>query len=130
MRKRSKSAGPAAKAERPVSIPAAEYERAIAAAAAPDTQRYVLRLYISGLTPAATRALANLKKICEEHLPGRYEMEVIDVYQQPVLAKGEQILAAPTLIKALPLPLRRIIGDMSNRERVLLGLDLRPQGGK
>ena len=88
-------------------------------------ERYVLRLYVTGMTPRSTRAIANVRKICEEHLQGRYELEVIDVYQQPTLAKGEQIIAAPTLIKKLPLPLRRVIGDMSNTERVLLGLDLR-----
>ncbi|HEX9660468.1 MAG TPA: circadian clock KaiB family protein, partial [Rhodothermales bacterium] len=69
--------------------------------------------------------MENLRKICEEHLQGRYDLEVIDIYQQPALAKGEQIIAAPTLIKKLPLPLRRVIGDLSNMERVLLGLDLR-----
>ena len=71
------------------------------------------------------RAIANVKKICEEHLQGRYELDVVDLYQQPQLAKGEQIIAAPTLIKKLPHPLRRIIGDMSKTERVLVGLDLR-----
>jgi circadian clock protein KaiB len=91
----------------------------------PQEERYVLRLYITGMTTQSTRAIANVKKICEEHLQGRYELEVIDLYQQPKLAKGEQIIAAPTLIKKLPLPLRRIIGDMSKTERVLVGLDLR-----
>jgi circadian clock protein KaiB len=90
-------------------------------------EKYVLKLYVTGLTPASTRAIANIKKICEEHLKGRYELDVIDIYQQPVLAKGEQIIAAPTLIRKLPLPLRRFIGDMSNTERILLGLDLRPK---
>lgn len=88
--------------------------------------RYVLRLYVAGMTPRSTRAIENLRTICEEHLHGRYDLEVIDVYQQPMLAKGEQIVAAPTLIKKLPLPLRRVIGDMSSTERVLLGLDLQP----
>ena len=96
-----------------------------AAAAGPAAQRYVLRLYVTGMTPRSTRAIENVRSICEEHLKGRYELEVIDIYQQPVLAKGEQIIAAPTLIKQLPSPLRRIIGDMSNKERLLLGLDLR-----
>jgi circadian clock protein KaiB len=91
----------------------------------PQETRYVLRLYITGVTPQSMRAIANIKKICEEHLPGRYDLEVIDLYQQPQLAAGEQIIAAPTLIKKLPLPLRRIIGDMSKTERVLVGLDLR-----
>lgn len=88
---------------------------------------YVLRLYTAGSTPRSLRALTNLKRICEEHLAGHYELEVIDLYQQPALAAGEQILAAPTLVKQLPLPLRRIIGDMSDQERVLVGLDLRPR---
>jgi circadian clock protein KaiB len=97
-----------------------------AATPAPATrQRHVLRLYLTGTTPASVRALANLKRICEEHLQGRYELEVIDIYQRPALLEGEQIVAAPTLIKQLPLPLRRLVGDMSNTERVLLGLDLR-----
>jgi len=87
-------------------------------------ERYVLRLYVTGMTARATRAIRNVRDICNEHLAGRYELEVIDVYQQPVLAKDEQIVAAPTLVKKLPLPLRRIIGDMSQRDRVLLGLDL------
>ena len=87
--------------------------------------RYVLRLYVTGMTSRSERAVRNLQGICDEYLKGRYDLEVIDIYQQPVLAKGEQIIAAPTLIKKLPLPMRRIIGDMSNRERVLLGLDLR-----
>jgi circadian clock protein KaiB len=90
-------------------------------------EKYVLRLYVAGLTPRSQKALNNIKKICEEHLKGRYDLEVIDVYQHPVLAKGEQIIAAPTLIKKLPLPLRRFIGDLSDTERILLGLDLRPK---
>jgi circadian clock protein KaiB len=88
-------------------------------------EKYVLRLYITGITPKSTRAIQNIKKICEENLKGRYELEVIDIYQQPILAKDEQIIAAPTLIKKLPLPLRRLIGDMSDKERILVGLDLR-----
>ncbi|NTV62099.1 MAG: circadian clock protein KaiB [Oscillochloris sp.] len=76
------------------------------------------------MTPQSVSAIANVKKICEEHLQGRYELEVVDLYQKPQLAAGEQIIAAPTLIKKLPLPLRRLIGDMSNTERVLVGLDL------
>ena len=76
------------------------------------------------MTTRSSRAVSNLQAICDEYLYGRYDLEIIDIYQQPVLAKGEQIIAAPTLIKKLPLPMRRIIGDMSNREHVLLGLDL------
>lgn len=87
--------------------------------------KYILRLYVTGTTHRSVLAITNLKKICEEYLEGRYELEVIDLYQMPSLAKDEQIIAAPTLIKKLPLPFRRIIGDMSNIEKVLLGLDLR-----
>ncbi|MGA1977063.1 MAG: circadian clock KaiB family protein [Bacteroidales bacterium] len=92
--------------------------------------KYILRLYITGTTSRSVLALTNLKKICEEYLEGRYELEVIDLYKNPSLAKGEQIIAAPTLIKKLPLPFRRIIGDMSNKEKVLLGLDLREKTEK
>jgi circadian clock protein KaiB len=88
---------------------------------------YVLKLYVTGTTPQSVRALENIKEICETHLKGRYVLEVIDLYKRPSLASGEQIIAAPTLIKNLPLPLRRIIGDMSNIEKVLVGLDLRPK---
>jgi circadian clock protein KaiB len=94
-------------------------------AATGTKQKYLLRLYIAGSTPQSNRAVANIKVICEEHLKGQYELEVIDLYEKPYLAAGEQILAAPTLIKQLPLPLRRIIGDMSDTNRVLVGLDLR-----
>ena len=87
----------------------------------------MLRLYITGMTPNSKRAVENIKNICEEHLKGRYELEVVDIFQQPMLAEGEQIIAAPTLIKQLPHPLRRLIGDMSNKEKVLLGLDLRKE---
>ncbi|MFZ4625143.1 MAG: circadian clock KaiB family protein [Rhodoferax sp.] len=90
-------------------------------------QIYILRLYVIGSSPQSVRAIHSIKSICEEHLQGRYELEVIDLYQQPQLALGEQIIASPTLIKKLPLPLRRVIGDMSSEERVLVGLDLRPR---
>ena len=89
--------------------------------------QFVLRLYVTGLTTRSTQAIDSIKNICEEELKGRYELEVIDLAKQPELAKEENIIAAPTLIKKLPLPLRRLIGDLSNRERVLLGLDLRPR---
>ncbi len=91
-----------------------------------DQRHYLLRLYVVGATPASQRAIANLREICETELAGRYELEVIDIYQQPSLAEGEQIIAAPTLIKQLPPPVRQLVGDMSDRDRVLLGLDLRP----
>jgi circadian clock protein KaiB len=90
-----------------------------------NVDKYILRLYITGTTSRSVLAISNLKKICEEYLEGKYELKVIDLYKNPLLAKEEQIIAAPTLIKKLPLPLRRIIGDMSNEEKVLLGLDLR-----
>ncbi len=92
----------------------------------PSGEWYILRLYVTGMTARSSRAVNNLRAICDEYLEGRYDLEVIDIYQQPVLTKGEQIIAAPTLIKKLPLPMRRIIGDMSNRDRVLLGLDIIP----
>jgi len=91
--------------------------------------KYLLRLYITGTTSRSVLALTNLKRICEEYLEGRYELEVIDLYRMPSLAKDEQIIAAPTLIKKLPLPFRRIIGDMSDVEKVLMGLDLRKVKG-
>lgn len=90
-------------------------------------EKYLLRLYVTGLTPKSTRAIANVKELCKKHLEGRYDLEVIDIYQQPKLAEGEQIIAAPTLIKKLPLPLRRIIGDMSDTDRFLVGIDLKPE---
>ena len=85
-----------------------------------------LRLYVAGQTPKSLAAFANLKKICEEHLKGTYTIEVIDLLKNPSLAKGDQILAIPTLVRKLPEPVRKIIGDLSNTERVLVGLDLRP----
>ena len=95
------------------------------------SKTFVLRLYVAGITPRSTEAIASVTAVCEAHLAGRYELEIIDIYQQPILAKGEQIIAAPTLIKKLPLPLRRMIGDMSQKERILVGLDLQPRkGGK
>jgi len=89
---------------------------------------YNLRLYVAGQTPKSLQAFANLKQICEEHLQGRYEIEVIDLLVNPQLAKGDQILAIPTLVRRLPEPLRKIIGDLSDTERVLIGLDLRRKG--
>lgn len=89
---------------------------------------YVLRLYVAGSTPQSSRAIENMAQLCEEHLKGSYDLEVIDLYQHPSLARGEQIIAVPTLIKELPLPLRRLIGDLSDTQRVLVGLDLVPRG--
>lgn len=85
-----------------------------------------LRLYVAGETPKSLTAFANLKKICEEHLAGKYRIEIIDLLQNPKLAKGDQILAIPTLVRKLPQPVKKIIGDLSNTEKVLIGLDLRP----
>ncbi len=90
-------------------------------------ERYILRLYVAGMTSRSARAVENVRAFCEKHLEGRYDLQVIDVYQQPTLAKSEQLIAAPTLIKKLPLPLRRLIGDMSNEDRILVGLDLVPR---
>lgn len=91
----------------------------------PEDERYVLRLYVTGMTPRSVQALAAIRSICEEHLRGRYDLEVIDIYQHPALARDEQIVAAPTLIKESPAPLRRLIGNLSDRERVLEGLNVR-----
>ena len=91
-----------------------------------DTETWELRLYIAGQTPKSVTAFANLNRLCEDHLAGRYRIEVIDLMQQPQLAAGDQIVAIPTLIRKLPEPLRRIVGDLSNTERTLVGLQLRP----
>jgi circadian clock protein KaiB len=102
----------------------ADFERAIATQ---DQQEYYLRLYIAGTTPRSTKAIKNLKLICETYLKGRYELEVIDVYQSTQEMQPDNIIALPTLIKRLPLPLRRMIGDLSDSEKVLLGLDIVPK---
>ena len=98
-----------------------EFEKALAT----QNETFVLRLYITGMTPRSAEAIASIREICEKHLGGHYDLEVIDIYQQPSLAKDEQIIAAPTLVKRLPLPLRRLVGNLSQEDRVLLGLDLR-----
>lgn len=90
-------------------------------------QTYVLRLYVTGFTPASTRAITNLKALCNEHLQGRFELEVIDIFQRPALAQGEQIVATPTLVKLLPVPMQRFIGDLSGVGGRLFGLDVRPR---
>ena len=90
-----------------------------------ERAKYVLRLYVTGMTPKSTLAIDNVRKLCEKYLEGCYELDVIDIYQQPKLAKGEQIIATPTLIKKLPPPLRRLIGDMSDTEKFLVGIDLK-----
>lgn len=97
------------------------------AAKAQTKAHYLLKLYVAGVTPKSDVAIRSVTAICETHLNGRYDLEIIDIYQQPTLAKGEQILAVPTLIKKLPLPLRKLVGDMANQDKVLVGLDLRPK---
>ena len=97
------------------------------ATAAAEKAGYELRLYVSGATPNSTRALANIRRICEEHLAGRYQLEIIDVYQNPALAREDQIIALPTLVKKMPKPMHRLVGDMSNEQKVLAGLNLRPK---
>jgi circadian clock protein KaiB len=99
--------------ENPIAMPSSEGEA------------YLLRLYVAGRTPKSILAFTNLKQICEEHLQGRYEIEIIDLLEHPQLARGDQILAIPTLVRRLPEPIKKIIGDLSNTERVLVGLDLR-----
>jgi circadian clock protein KaiB len=91
------------------------------------TDRYLLRLFVAGTNRRAEQALANLRRICEEELQGRYDIEVVDVLERPDLAEDEKVLATPTLIKKLPLPLRRVIGDLSDKDKVLLGLEVRPR---
>ena len=90
-----------------------------------EKPKYLLRLYVTGQTPRSLKSIENLQRLCEKHLPGRFHLEVIDIYQQPALAAEGQIIAAPTLVKAMPLPLRRLVGDFSDAERVVLGLDLK-----
>lgn len=102
-----------------------EFEAAIESA---GKEKFVLRLYVSGSTTKSLAAIQSIRKICDEHLAGRCELEVIDIYQQPTLALGEQIIAVPTLIKKLPLPLRKFIGNLADEERIILGLDLKQKG--
>ena len=97
------------------------------AASRQQKRKYLLRLYVTGTTGKSIRAIENVRRICEEHLKGLYDLEVVDIYKNLPLARGDQIIAAPTLIKRLPAPLRRLIGDMSDQQRVLVGLDIRPQ---
>ena len=94
-----------------------------------DDEHYHLRLYVAGQTPKSLTAFSNLKRICEEHLAGKYDIEIVDLLENPSLAAGDQILAIPTLVRQLPEPIRKIIGDLSNTEKVLVGLDLRPAKG-
>lgn len=90
----------------------------------PGDEKYILRLFVTGATPNSVRAITNLKKICDTYLKGRYELEIIDIFQQPLPAKEEQVIAVPLLIKKFPLPERKLVGDMSNKEKVLKGLGI------
>jgi len=102
----------------------AEFEKGLKEA---EKEEFILRLYVTGMTARSKQAIQSIKKICEDHLKGRYDLEVIDIYRQPVLAKGDQIIATPTLIKKLPVPIRKFIGDMTDIDKIILGLDLRPK---
>lgn len=113
--------------EKPTGDPVDRREDYEAAIREEDGARYVLRLYVTGMTPRSTRAIANIKAICEERVAGRYDLEVIDARDHPDLARSDHVLAVPTLVKQLPSPLRRLIGDLSNTEHVLVGLDLVPK---
>lgn len=93
----------------------------------PPAKEWELRLYVAGQTPRSTAAIANLRRVCEENLKGRYSIEVVDLVKNPALAKGDQILAIPTLVRKIPVPMKKIIGDLSNTERVLVGFDIRPK---
>ena len=99
---------------------------AVQQVSAPDTAEWELRLYIAGQSKKSLSALSNLQRLCDEHLPGKYRIEVIDLLKNPQLAAGDQILAIPTLVRKLPSPMKKIIGDLSNHEKALVGLDLRP----
>jgi circadian clock protein KaiB len=94
-----------------------------------DVPQYVLRLYVTGKTPNSVRAISRVREICEEYLPGRYQLQVIDIYQQPALAEGDSIQMAPTLVRREPGPLRRLIGNLADRDRILAGLELQPAAG-
>jgi len=119
---RKRAARPAAKAVKK----AAPKRKLARKPSKPDSEWWELRLYVAGQTAMGMRAFENLKKICEEHLQGRYRIEVVDLLVNPTLARGDQILAVPTLVRQLPPPMKKIIGDFSNAERVLVGLNLRP----
>ena len=106
---------------------AQDFERAIAES--PDA-RFVLRLYVSGMTTRSRQAIDNIRQLCEEHLAGRYELEIVDIYQQPGLAKEGQVIAAPTLVKTLPLPLRKVVGNMADPGRIMMVLGIVPPGAK
>jgi circadian clock protein KaiB len=103
------------------------YSRGIGKRGGPLSNKYLLRLYVTGTSPRTSAAISNLERICKQELEGRYELEIVDVLENPQMAEDEKILATPTLIKQLPPPLRRVIGDLSDKEKVLLGLEVRPE---
>jgi circadian clock protein KaiB len=103
----------------------AAFEKALSAGR--DAEHYLLRLYVTGTTPRSARAIQNIRAICEKKLHGRYDLEVVDIYQHPELAKPEAVVVTPTLVKTLPLPVRKLIGDLSDEQRVLIGLDILPR---
>lgn len=105
----------------------AEFEQLLRKA--PDNQRFVLRLYVTGSTVRSSQAVANVRSLCEEYLAGRYDLEVVDIYQQPSEAAKDQVIAAPMLIKELPMPVKRLIGDLSDRDKVIVGLNLATRDG-
>jgi circadian clock protein KaiB len=107
---------------KPASSPTAEFEKMLRQTT--DQERYELTLYVTGASARSSQAIANVRSLCEEYLAGRYDLEVIDIYQQPAIAVSEQIIAAPTLIKKFPAPTRRMIGDLSNRDKILIGLNI------
>lgn len=102
-----------------------EFEKAIEGSA--TDKKFVLKLFVSGATARSSRAVENIRNFCEEHLQGRYELEIVDIYQQPELLEKDQVIAAPTLIKELPPPIRKLIGDMSDVDRILIGLNIKPK---
>jgi circadian clock protein KaiB len=107
-------------------LPGNRNTRKNTAAAQPETARYLLRLFVTGTTPRSARAIRNIRAVCEDHLPDRYDLEVIDIYQHPEYVRAEQIIVTPTLVKQSPLPVRKLIGDLSDTARVLAGLDIIP----
>jgi circadian clock protein KaiB len=108
-----------------VEIPKDQSKKLVKAAKVRAKEKYVLRLFVAGITPKSERAIRSVKEICQQHLKDRYDLEIVDIYQQRGTLKEEQIVVAPTLIKKLPLPLRRLIGDMSDKEKIVVGLDLK-----
>lgn len=117
-----KKPGKAKSRAKPASSPTADFEKLLRKTA--EKERYELKLYVTGTSPRSGQAIANVRALCEEYLTGRYDLEVIDIYQQPAVAVSEQIVAAPTLIKKFPAPTRRMIGDLSNRDKILVGLNI------